>query len=112
MGTSKINYDRYYESIDHIANGLFAAQGHSTLPTLDNSDLNISAPGVYMVTNATSYPDGSSATGKLFVIQTKANDYQNVFQVYFPNYGNIFARRKSWNSSQSSFTWGSWHSLW
>ena len=113
MATSTIKYDTYYENVEHIANGLFGAQGHSTLEILDNIDLDTChTPGDYMITNATNYPNDGANSGKLFVIQTKKDDFNNVFQVYFPNYGNIFGRRQSWNSSQSAFVWGSWRSLW
>lgn len=113
MATSTIKNSYYGNNLEHINQGLFSAE-YSDILTLDGVNLdNVSAYGnAYLVTNATNYPSEGSPNGRLYVIQTKKNDYNNVFQVYFPNYGKVFVRRKLWSSSQSAFVWGSWNSLW
>lgn len=113
MATSKIQYEYYGNSIEHISQGLFSTQ-HATAAKLNNIDLDtVSALGnSYIVTGVTNYPSSTSADGRLWVIQTKESDYNNIFQVYFPKSGAVHIRRKSWSSSQSAFVWTEWHSLW
>lgn len=113
MATSTIHTSFYGDNLEHIGGGLFSAQDRN-ISVLDNVDLNsVTAHGnTYLVTNVTNNPSDTADDGRLFVIQTKYNDYNNVFQVYFPNFGKAYIRRRSWNSSQSDFTWTEWHSLW
>ena len=112
MATSTISYDKY-SNLENISQGILGAQD-SGISTLNNVDLNtvFGQGNSYLVKNATNYPTSTSPTGRLYVIQLEKDDTNNVFQLYFPKTGSVYARRRNWSSTQGAFVWSNWYSWW